>query len=475
MLLELFIDLAAHAVVGRAALAVDLETNRGTRDVFGSEVGGHDDDGVLEVDNATLAVGQATLFENLQQRVEDVGMCLLNLVEEHDAERLATNLLGELAALFESDESGGCTEQTRDGVLLAVLAHVERDESTLVVEQELGESLGELGLSDTRGAGEDERARRALGVFEASTRASNGLGESLDGLVLPDNALVQGLLHEDQASRLFFGELEYRDARGLSQDLGDDSLIDDTVRGEVARTPLLFFANALALEGLLFIAQFGSELEVLVFDCLFFLGASQSNLVVELTQLGRVRQERQAQTSTGLIDQVDGLVGQETVADVAVGKVCGGNKSTVGDLNLVVRFVAVTQTLENVDGVRQRGLGNLNRLEAALECGILFKVLAVLIEGGCTNGLELASGKHWLEDARGIDCTFSGTCTDQSVNLVDENDDVAASADLFGDLLEALFEVTAVTAAGDERAEVKRVYLLVFERLGNLTSHDGLG
>jgi len=41
------------------------------------------------------------------------------------------------------------------------------------------------------------------------------------------------------------------------------------------------------------------------------------------------------------------------------------------------------------------------------------------------------------------------------VQLVDEQDDVAAGADLLQHLLQALLEVTAVAAAGDERAEVE--------------------
>ena len=60
------------------------------------------------------------------------------------------------------------------------------------------------------------------------------------------------------------------------------------------------------------------------------------------------------------------------------------------------------------------------------------------------------------------------------MNLVDEDDDVAARADLLRDLLEALFEVTAVAAAGDERAEVERVQLLVLERLGHFALDDRL-
>ena len=73
-----------------------------------------------------------------------------------------------------------------------------------------------------------------------------------------------------------------------------------------------------------------------------------------------------------------------------------------------------------------------------------------------------------------LDRTLGGTGTHEGVDLVDEHDDVAARADLFRDLLESLFEVTAVAGAGDERAEVERVELLVLERLGDVVVDDRL-
>jgi hypothetical protein len=57
----------------------------------------------------------------------------------------------------------------------------------LVAEQELGERLGELGLAHARGAQEDERAGRTLGVLEAGAGAADGLADGLDGLVLADD------------------------------------------------------------------------------------------------------------------------------------------------------------------------------------------------------------------------------------------------------------------------------------------------
>jgi hypothetical protein len=103
---------------------------------------------------------------------------------------LATHLLGELATLLESDESGRGTEQSRDRVLLAVLRHIEGDQRVLVVEEELGERLGQLGLTDTGRASEDERTGWTLRVLQTGTRAADGLGENRDGLLLTDNTLV---------------------------------------------------------------------------------------------------------------------------------------------------------------------------------------------------------------------------------------------------------------------------------------------
>src|SRR5690606_34154863 len=70
---------------------------------------------------------------------------------------------------------------------------------------------------------------------------------------------------------------------------------------------------------------------------------------------------------------------------------------------------------------------------------------------------------------------LGGTGTHERVDLVDEDDDVAARADLLRDLLEALFEVAAVAGSGDERAEVERVDLLVLQRLGDIALDDRLG
>ena len=69
----------------------------------GADVRRHDQHGVAEVDRAALAVGQATLVEHLQQDVEDLGVRLLDLVQQDHAIRPAADRLGQLAALVVAD------------------------------------------------------------------------------------------------------------------------------------------------------------------------------------------------------------------------------------------------------------------------------------------------------------------------------------------------------------------------------------
>ena len=101
-------------------------------------------------------------------------------------------------------------------------------------------------------------------------------------------------------------------------------------------------------------------------------------------------------------------------------------------------------------------------------------MLAVLVERRGADRLQLTAGEHRLEDRRRVDRAFGRTGADERVQLVDEQDDVAAGADLLQHLLQALFEVAAVARARDQRAEVERVELLGVQRLGHGALDDAL-
>ena len=107
--------------------------------------------------------------------------------------------------------------------------------------------------------------------------------------------------------------------------------------------------------------------------------------------------------------------------------------------------------------------------------GVLLDVLAILVEGRRTDRLQLAAGEHRLEDRRRVDGSLGGARRHQGVDLVDEQEDVAAALDLLENLLQSFLEVAAVAATGDEGAEVEGVQLLAAQRVGDVAVDDHLG
>ena len=226
---------------------------------------------------------------------------------------------------------------------------------------------------------------------------------------------------------------------------------------------------------MLAVAQRGRLLEVLGVDGRLLLPPHVGDLLVELAQVGRRGHPADPHPGARLVDQVDRLVRQEPVADVAVRQLRRRDQRVVGDRHPVVGLVPVPQALEDLDRVRDGRLGHLDRLEPALQRRVLLQVLAVLIQRRRADGLQLTAGQHRLQDRRGVDRALGRARAHQRVQLIDEQDDVPARADLLQDLLQPLLEITPVPGPGHQRAQVQRVKLLVLDGLRHLALDDLLG
>ena len=117
-----------------------------------------------------------------------------------------------------------------------------------------------------------------------------------------------------------------------------------------------------------------------------------------------------------------------------------------------------------------------HRLEPALERRILLDVLAVLVERGRADRVQLAAREHRLEHVRRVDRALGRARADDGVQLVDEQDDLALRVgDLLEDRLQALFELAAILRARDERAHVERDDALVLQPFGHVAADDAAG
>ena len=182
-----------------------------------------------------------------------------------------------------------------------------------------------------------------------------------------------------------------------------------------------------------------------------------------------------AQPRGGLVDQVDRLVRQLPVGDVAVGEDGRGDQRRVADADAVVRLVALLQAAQDRDRVGDRRLADEDRLEAALERGVLLDVLAVLVERGRADRAQLAAREHRLQHVGRVDRALGRAGSDDRVQLVDEEDDLALRRlDLVEDGLEPLLELAAVLRAGEERTDVERPDALALQPLGDVAGDDPL-
>ncbi|MNX20475.1 hypothetical protein D3C86_504200 [compost metagenome] len=78
------------------------------------------------------------------------------------------------------------------------------------------------------------------------------------------------------------------------------------------------------------------------------------------------------------------------------------NDRTVGDCHLVVNLVTLFKATQDGNGVFFARLIHQNFLEASLEGRILLYILAVLVERGRANAVQLTASQRRLEHVAGI-------------------------------------------------------------------------
>src|SRR6266852_1666885 len=478
--LHLFLDALLHALVlgihgGVIALALRAEAEGGlTFQELLREVAGHDDDRVAEVDGAALRVREAALVEDLQQDVEDLGVRLLDLVEQDHAVRLATDGLRELSALFVADVARRRSDQARHVVALHVIGHIDLHDVLFAAEHELGELLREVRLAGAGGPDEEEHADRPARVLQAGAGAADRAGYHRDRRRLPDDLRVQHFLHAEQLRRLFLRQAAYGDAGPHRDDLGDVLVGHLRPLLRLREQPVGLGLLQLVLLRSLLLAERRGELVLLCLHGLLFVRDDLVELLLGVPHVRRERRVPQANPARGFVHEVDGLVREEAIGDVASRELGRRLHRLVSDRDLVVVLVPRADPHQDRHGLLDGRLLDHDRLEPTLERSVTLDVLPELVQCRGADALELPARERRLQDVRGVDRAFRGAGADERVQLVDEEDDVVRVTELLDDLLEALLELTAVLRSGHERADVECEHPLPLQRLRHVTLDDAV-
>ena len=124
-------------------------------------------------------------------------MRLFDFIEQDNRIRLSAHLFRQLTRFVITDIAGRRTDQTRNGMFLHKLGHIEPDERFRRIEQFFGKELYKLGFADARGTDENKRSRAAL-YGKLDTAALNCRRHQIDRFVLPDKVRFQAVFHADQ-------------------------------------------------------------------------------------------------------------------------------------------------------------------------------------------------------------------------------------------------------------------------------------
>ncbi len=117
---------------------------------------------------------------------------------------------------------------------------------------------------------------------------------------------------------------------------------------------------------------------------------------VGLTERGRPIFQLQTPGRGRLVNQVNRLVGQKPVGDVATREIDRRHNRPVGDVDAVMRFVLRLQAAQDSDGVLGVRLLHVNRLEATGQGLVAFHIFLIFFERRGANRPEFTARQSRL-------------------------------------------------------------------------------
>ena len=275
--------------------------------------------------------------------------------------------------------------------------------------------------------------------------ALDGTGHGVDSLVLADDVRLEGILQPLQAAILGLFDLHSRHTGPKLNDLCDVVHGHFNFRDLQLQGGQLFaLLRQIGLDRGQCLVVDGSVLAVLRLGVLQFVlaGLQIGHGALGLHELCNFRMAQVA-AGAGFIQQVNGLVRQETVGDIALRQLDDAGDDGVRHTDAVVLLVIDADALDDLDRIQQGRLLDLDGLETALERGIFLDIFAVLGKGGRADDLHLTAGERGLHDVGSIHRAVRIAGTYDGVDLVNKQNDVAGGLDLADKALDALLKLAA--------------------------------
>ena len=383
-------------------------------------------------------------------------MCLLNLVEQHDGIRVATNSLGQLATIFIANISRRGPDQTRDVETLCIFAHVDADQGVGRTKHVLCQLLGQISLSHAGRPQEHERPDGMVGLFQPHPVALYGFHHFLDGRILSNDVTLQFGGHADQPYAFRLRHTLNGDSRHHGDDIGHivgRNLLQVVV---VSSQPLLIQQPQFCFYLRLTIPIAGCQFKVLVPDSQVLLLLHLFYFLFLSLDVGRQCRVLQMQSCPHLVHCVYGLVGEIAVGDVSFCQFGTSFQCLIIISDMVMLFVPFLDVVEYLDCLAERCRLDQHFLETPFEGPILFNAVSILVKRSRSYTLYGAAGQRRLHNVGRVHAPRGASRSYQGVDFVDEDNDVRVLFKLFEQRPNPFLKLSSVLGAGHDSRHVQR-------------------
>ncbi len=220
----------------------------------------------------------------------------------------------------------------------------------------------------------------------------DGAYHAVYGAVLPNELFLELSGHVQQTRRFGFGNPAYGHRSDHGNHFGNGVGSHFPHVGALFIYPFFPFPGNGRYQKPLFFAELGGFYEIGCSCCRAFLRYNAIHFAFQIGQYLGHFQVRYMHVRSGLVQHVNGLVGQAAVGDVAFGKPHTGFERLRRILNQVMFFVFRRDVSENLQSVLIIGRLYHHFLEAAFQSAVFFYILAVFIGCAGSYALNLATG-----------------------------------------------------------------------------------
>ena len=141
----------------------------------------------------------------------------------------------------------------------------------------------------------------------------------------------------------------------------------------------------------------------------------------------------------------------------------------------MVDFVTLLQAAQNRNRVFHARLVHQHFLETPLQRRIFFNVLAIFVQSGRADAVQLAARQSGFEHIARVHCAVGFARAHQRVDFVDENQRVAVVfRQIVQHCFQAFFKFAAVFRARNQRRQIQHQQAFAAQAFGHFAVYDAL-